>query len=171
MARNGWSPAEGSLLEHFSKRLGVPEVDFLDWRVKWVETALTPCEVLCFVKAGADPDEGKTLAGWRHRKHLLEELRARDKELPPHDEYVIESVNQLVRLEHSSERTGVPFCQEHLPDWYEEAQSPWCPGTGKDGGFIPSVGDEWKIQCPDCGVMWAGGSYVPEHRPRRGVTR
>lgn len=166
MARQGWNPADGSLLLHLSRRLDTQGADDLDWRVRWVETGLTPCQVLCFVKAGADPEEGKTLASWRDQMHLVEELRARDLELPPHDEDVAEAVNDIVWLATDGEETDVPFCREHLPDWHDEPEDPWCPGTGKDGGFIPSVGDEWNIRCPDCRAMWAGGSIVPEHRAR-----
>lgn len=49
---------------------------------------------------------------------------------------------------------------------FKAAMNNWCRGSGEDIGkmhFIPGL-DEWKIECPLCGVIWHGGSTrLPDH--------
>ncbi|MGN7150349.1 hypothetical protein ACTHQ6_15300 [Arthrobacter sp. SAFR-179] len=48
----------------------------------------------------------------------------------------------------------------------EEDMKPWCPSSGENvGRMIEFPGsDEWYIECPSCGMKWAGGGTVlPDH--------
>ena len=52
----------------------------------------------------------------------------------------------------------------------EEDMKAWCPSSGENVGvMIEFAGsDDWYIECPTCGVKWAGGSTVLDdhNRPR-----
>ena len=44
----------------------------------------------------------------------------------------------------------------------EEEMKTWCPSSGENMGRVIEFpgNDEWYIQCPTCGMKWAGGSTV-----------
>ena len=48
----------------------------------------------------------------------------------------------------------------------EEDMKAWCPSSGENvGRMIEFPGnDDWHIECPTCGMKWAGGGTVlPDH--------
>lgn len=54
-----------------------------------------------------------------------------------------------------------------------EATNPMCPASGTNvGRMLPIPGsDDWRIECPTCGMTWGGGSTVlDEHAPPHGVS-
>lgn len=52
----------------------------------------------------------------------------------------------------------------------EEDMKTWCPSSGEDvGRMIEFPGnDEWYVECPTCGLKWAGGSTVLAGHDRPG---
>ena len=52
----------------------------------------------------------------------------------------------------------------------EEDMKTWCPSSGENmGRMIEFPGnDDWYIECPTCGVRWAGGSTVLADHDRTG---
>lgn len=44
----------------------------------------------------------------------------------------------------------------------EEDMKTWCPSSGENAGRMVEIPgtDEWRIECPTCGMRWAGGSTV-----------
>lgn len=48
----------------------------------------------------------------------------------------------------------------------EQQMTGCCAASGSDVGRMIAIHgtDEWKIECPDCGTLWFGGSTVlPDH--------
>lgn len=63
------------------------------------------------------------------------------------------------------------LAEQSLLDAQEEAEAvtstlagddPRCPSSGENVGRMVEIwgSDEWRIECPTCGAMWAGGSTV-----------
>lgn len=46
-----------------------------------------------------------------------------------------------------------------------------CPGSGRNIGLMHERDgwDDWRIECPECGTQWGGGSTVLEKHPTPGT--
>lgn len=50
----------------------------------------------------------------------------------------------------------------------EEDLKTWCPASGENIGRVIEIrgSDEWNVECPTCGMKWAGGSTVLDDHER-----